>query len=112
MISVKKLFEENNYPNVLLALLDVCVAIAHTYPHIFKPHFEVCLVFIHYFEFIIQDIIDITVGWYIDIEQTTQVFDKCESTIKALRPFWINAIPFGIQLLRQFLDDAVGYVEV
>lgn len=59
-----------------------------------------------------QDVVDFTVGWYIEPEQPNSVVDKCHQVLTDLSPFWYDAIPAAVTLMKQFLDDASAYVEV
>uniref|UniRef100_A0A914WFQ7 Uncharacterized protein n=1 Tax=Plectus sambesii TaxID=2011161 RepID=A0A914WFQ7_9BILA len=97
MTEVRTIMETNDYASILLPLLDISSTIADVYPIIFKPSFE--------------DIVDVIIGWYVDIEQPSEVFEQCESTIKSFRRFWLQNISVGKELLKHFLDDAEGYVE-
>lgn len=59
-----------------------------------------------------QDVVDFTVGWYIEPEQPIAVLDKCHQMLVELRPYWHSAVPAAITLMKQFLDDASAYIEV
>uniref|UniRef100_A0A915PYZ3 non-specific serine/threonine protein kinase n=1 Tax=Setaria digitata TaxID=48799 RepID=A0A915PYZ3_9BILA len=97
MTAVKNWLEVNDSPVVLISLLDTCLAVSKYFPMVFKQSFD--------------DIVDFTVGWYIEPEQPNAVLDKCHQMLVELRPYWHGAVPAAITLMKQFLDDASAYVE-
>ncbi|VDN45605.1 unnamed protein product [Gongylonema pulchrum] len=59
-----------------------------------------------------MDIVDFTVGWYIEPEQPDLVFDICHRALIAFVPFWRESVPSALTLMKHFLEDASAYVEV
>lgn len=97
MTAVKNWLEVNDSSVVLISLLDTCLAVSKYFPAIFKHSFD--------------DVVDFTVGWYIEPEQPIAVLDKCHQMLVELRPYWYSAVPAAITLMKQFLDDASAYIE-
>uniref|UniRef100_A0A0R3RSZ9 non-specific serine/threonine protein kinase n=1 Tax=Elaeophora elaphi TaxID=1147741 RepID=A0A0R3RSZ9_9BILA len=97
MTAMKNWLEVNDSSVVLISLLDICLVVSKYFPTIFKRSFD--------------DVVDFTVGWYIEPEQSTAVLDKCHEMLVELRPYWHSEIPSTITLMKQFLDDASAYIE-
>ncbi|EJD76312.1 hypothetical protein LOAG_16705 [Loa loa] len=97
MTAIKNWLEVNDSSVVLISLLDTCLAVSKYFPAIFKHSFD--------------DIVDFTVGWYIEPEQPIAVLDKCHQMLFELRPYWHSAVPAAVTLMKQFLDDASAYIE-
>lgn len=51
-------------------------------------------------------------GWYVEPDQPKSVLDKCSQMLTDLRPFWFDALPTAVTLMKQFADDATAYLEV
>ncbi|KAL3998360.1 Phosphatidylinositol 3- and 4-kinase family protein [Acanthocheilonema viteae] len=97
MIAIKNWLEVNDSSVVLISLLDTCLAVSKYFPAVFKHSFD--------------DVVDFTVGWYIEPEQPIAVLDKCYQMLIELRPYWHSAVPSAVTLMKQFLDDASAYIE-
>ncbi|KHN84380.1 Serine/threonine-protein kinase SMG1 [Toxocara canis] len=97
MAAVKKQLDTNDSPTVLIPLLDICLAVAQYFPAVFKKSFD--------------DIVDFTVGWYVEPDQPKSVVEKCAQMLTDLRPFWFDALPTAVTLMKQFVDDASAYLE-
>ncbi|MCP9257965.1 BMA-SMG-1, isoform e [Dirofilaria immitis] len=97
MTAIKNWLEVNDSSVVLISLLDICLAVSKYFPAVFKHSFD--------------DVIDFTVGWYIEPEQPKTVLDKCHQMLFELRPYWHSSISVAITLMKQFLDDASAYIE-
>ncbi|XP_059470336.1 serine/threonine-protein kinase SMG1 isoform X2 [Neocloeon triangulifer] len=57
------------------------------------------------------DIVDILIGWHIDISQPDAVIKIASYGLKELNQYWILEIPFTLNLLSQFLEDMEAYRE-
>lgn len=66
----------------------------------------------YYFIDMIQDIVDILVGWYIDFIQKDSLIEFIFNVLIEFYRYWVNDILFFIILLGQFLEDMEVYVEV
>ncbi|VDP14286.1 unnamed protein product [Onchocerca flexuosa] len=97
MTAIKNWLEVNDSSVILISLLDTCLAVSKYFPAVFKHSFD--------------DVVDFTVGWYIEPDQPKAVLDKCHQMLVELRPYWHSAIPAAITLMKQFLDDASAYIE-
>ncbi|CAG9531984.1 unnamed protein product [Cercopithifilaria johnstoni] len=97
MTAIKNWLEVNDSSVVLISLLDTCLAVSKYFPAVFKHSFD--------------DVVDFTVGWYIEPEQPIAVLDKCHQMLVELRPYWHSAVPSALTLMKQFLDDASAYIE-
>lgn len=62
--------------------------------------------------FIQQNIVDILVGWHIDISQDPVLIEYIASALISLHEFWVKEIYFSIELLKQFLEDMEAYSNV
>ncbi len=56
--------------------------------------------------------VDILVGWHIDIQQDTTLIDFISTTLVSLHDFWVKDMSFSIELLQQFLEDMEAYSNV
>ncbi|KAF0561158.1 Serine/threonine-protein kinase SMG1 [Gigaspora margarita] len=72
-------------------ILEVLEKIAERYPTEFGERF--------------QDIIDLLVGWYIDISVSDTLHSLIADTFKRLRSFWGKNLKFAYELLSHFLAD-------
>lgn len=58
---------------------------------------------------LLQDIIDIIVGWHIDVSQPREVLKCATNCLKRMTPYWVIDMGFTINLLHQFLEDAENF---
>ncbi|KAJ6638202.1 Serine/threonine-protein kinase Smg1, partial [Pseudolycoriella hygida] len=63
------------------------------YPRLFEPHFT--------------DIVDIVVGWHLEIDQTDQFKEHCSDILQGFHTFWTSDTNFANNLLSQFLEDII-----
>ena len=56
--------------------------------------------------------VDILVGWHIDIQQDPMLIDYIASALISLHEFWIKDMVFSVDLLKQFLEDMEAYSNV
>jgi hypothetical protein len=59
-----------------------------------------------------EDVVDFTVGWSVDVDQSPAVIAHCQAVLIALQPYWLQALGNACTLMRQFLDDAESHIEV
>lgn len=57
----------------------------------------------------LQDTVDIIVGWHIDVHQPREVLQCATQCLQRLSTYWIQDMGFTLTLLRQFLEDAENY---
>ncbi|CAG8478500.1 7348_t:CDS:10 [Funneliformis caledonium] len=72
-------------------ILEVLEKIAEKYPQEFGDRFK--------------DVIDLLVGWYIDISVSNSLHSLIADTFKKLRPFWSQYLNFAYELMNHFLAD-------
>jgi hypothetical protein len=60
---------------------------------------------------ILQDIVDILIGWHVDPNQPDDVIKIAAYGLRELHQYWILEFPFTIGLLSQFLEDMEAYKE-
>ena len=60
----------------------------------------------------VQNIVDILVGWHIDIQQDPVLIDYIASALISLHEFWVKDMMFSVDLLKQFLEDMEAYSNV
>ncbi len=64
------------------------------------------------FKFLIsQDIVDILVGWHVDIGQSPSLKMHISSVLLSWHSFWIIDLEFSAGLLRQFIEDVESFTE-
>ena len=64
------------------------------------------------FKFLIsQDIVDILVGWHVDIGQSPSLKMHISSVLLSWHSFWIIDLDFSAGLLRQFIEDVESFTE-
>ena len=61
---------------------------------------------------VVQNIVDILVGWHIDIQQDPVLIDYIASALISLHEFWVKDMMFSVDLLKQFLEDMEAYSNV
>uniref|UniRef100_A0A1I7WZN6 Non-specific serine/threonine protein kinase n=1 Tax=Heterorhabditis bacteriophora TaxID=37862 RepID=A0A1I7WZN6_HETBA len=97
MTLISDLLDANNSHVVLVPLLDTCLTVSELYSHVFMAHFE--------------EIVDFTIGWFVEDSLPSSVSDKCYEVISGLNKFWRQEPEFGKQLMLHFLEDITGFVE-
>ncbi|TKS88123.1 Serine/threonine-protein kinase SMG1 [Collichthys lucidus] len=60
---------------------------------------------------ILQDTVDILVGWHIDHTQKQSVTQQVSGWLQNLEQFWVADLTFSTTLLGQFLEDMEAYAE-
>lgn len=63
------------------------------------------------FSFFPQDLLDILVGWHIDITQPGRVIWFVSDALQRLARLWIADMGFTLSVMSQFLDDMQCYTE-
>ena len=58
-----------------------------------------------------QDIVDILVGWHVDIGQSPSLKMHISSVLLSWHSFWIIDLEFSAGLLRQFIEDVESFTE-
>ena len=70
-------------------------------------HFDFPAITLFYF----QDIVDILVGWHVDIGQSPSLKMHISSVLLSWHSFWIIDLEFSAGLLRQFIEDVESFTE-
>uniref|UniRef100_A0A158R632 non-specific serine/threonine protein kinase n=1 Tax=Syphacia muris TaxID=451379 RepID=A0A158R632_9BILA len=97
MKTVKKILDSNESHVVLTPLLNICLTVAKYFPAVFRSEF--------------LDILDFTVGWYIELNQPPEVAEKCNQVLMELRTYFHQAVQPSVELMTQFVDDAKVYIK-
>ncbi|TKS92475.1 Serine/threonine-protein kinase SMG1 [Collichthys lucidus] len=63
------------------------------------------------FSHVMQDTVDILVGWHIDHTQKQSVTQQVSGWLQNLEQFWVADLTFSTTLLGQFLEDMEAYAE-
>ncbi|VDN56668.1 unnamed protein product [Dracunculus medinensis] len=97
MTHINDYLNTNSSPSVLLPLLDICQMVANFFSSLFKKNFD--------------DVVDFTIGWYVEPNQPKGVIKKCRKLLIDLKPFWLEVIPNAINFMNQFLDDTDSHIK-
>lgn len=98
LIDTLKDYLENTEKSAhFIAITNTIQQFAQNYPKQFQPHFA--------------DIVDIVIGWHLEIEQSILIKNHCSYILQNLKPFWLNDVTFTRNLLSQFLEDIISYRE-
>ena len=62
--------------------------------------------------FACKNVVDILVGWHIDMTQKDELIDFVSETLVSFRSFWSIDVHFSTTLLLQFIEDLEAYSEV
>lgn len=91
--SIRSVMERTDVGDIFIVTAELTLAIMGRYPSTFNAEF-------------FHDIIDIIVGWHIDVSQPREVLKCATNCLKRMTPYWIIDMGFTINLLHQFLEDA------
>lgn len=135
------MLEGTETPEVMVATVDVLRELNVNHSHILNNYFQVCyifyfhdvicfcsillfvvvesinipvLYFIQYISyiFLLQDIVDILVGWHIDHHQSPEVMKYVSMALRSFSQLWLANVPIAATLLSQFVEDMEDYCEV
>lgn len=95
MEHLQNLLENTHSSSIFTATVEVIILLSKTYPESLGPLFV--------------DMVDILVGWHLDIEQTKDIKDCAANTLQKLHLFWKSDISFSEYILGQFVEDIVAY---
>lgn len=83
--------EQSDIAETFISITQVLKLIAQNYYRHFKPHF--------------QNIVDIIVGWHLEIEQHSRVKNHCSIILQSFQQCWEADTKFTLDLLGQLLED-------
>lgn len=88
---LKDFLEQTDIAKVFLSIMEAITKFARNYPKSFEPHFS--------------DVVDICIGWHLEVEQENKIKYECSRLLQALSKFWLKDLKFTIKLLGQFMED-------
>lgn len=94
MEKLKEILENCVNPELYLTIINVIELMCQNYPEAVEPYFT--------------DLVDIVVGWHLEMEQSAIVKQSCSRLLQTFKPFWEKDIKFTLSLLGQFLEDIQG----
>lgn len=80
---------------------DIFIAISETIAE-FSKHYK------RAFEVHFMDIVDIIVGWHLEVEQPANLKLHCSVALQQFAPYFLKELDFTFRLLGQFLEDIVA----
>lgn len=83
--------EQSDVAETFIAITQVLIVVAQNYHRHFKPHFT--------------NIVDIIVGWHLELEQQTNVKIHCSIVLQSFHQCWEADPKFTLDLLGQLLED-------
>lgn len=92
---LKDYLENTDKSDHFIAITRAIGQFALNYPKQFTSHFA--------------DIVDIVIGWHLEVDQTRSIKKHCSQILQSFQPFWINDVSFTRNLLGQFLEDMTSY---
>ncbi|CAB3374703.1 Hypothetical predicted protein [Cloeon dipterum] len=95
MKKLHKLLEAAANPKVMCAILEAILLIDASHVMAIKEFFS--------------DIVDLLVGWHVDIDQPDWVIDLASNGLIKLHRYWVMQSQFTQDLLTQFLEDMEAY---
>lgn len=113
--------ESIDSPELITVTADVAINFSRVYCRAFEPYFKVsnyvyiikytyyifiCLYYYCLFVLLIlQDTVDILVGWHIDTSQSIDTNKRISQCIFRLSTYWMADMSFTLGLLEQLLED-------
>lgn len=94
MEKLKELLENCVQSDLYLEIIKVIEIVCRSYPDSIEPYFS--------------DLVDIVVGWHLEMEQSTVVKYYSSRLLQEFKSFWEKDIKFTLNLLGQFLEDIQG----
>ena len=95
---LRDFLEQTDDSKVFIAITQVIMVIAQKYnPRYFKAHFS--------------NIVDIVIGWMMELQQKSKVKNHCSIVLQSFKVFWQNDTKFTLDLLGQLLEDIDGCTE-
>lgn len=98
MAQMKIALESTDLPELLIASVEVILVLIEIYPESFHKHFK--------------DTVDILVGWGLSLMQPNSLINFAVESLKKLEMYWVSEYTFAMSLLKQFLEDTEGYLDV
>lgn len=98
MEQMKIALESTDLPDLLIASVEVILVLIEIYPDCFHKHF--------------RDTVDILVGWGLSLIQPNSLINFAVKSLKKLEIYWLSEYTFAMGLLKQFLEDTEGYLDV
>lgn len=95
---MKLVLESTDFPDLLIASVEVILLLIDIYPDSFHKHFK--------------DTVDILVGWGLSLMQPNSLINFAVESLSKLQCYWVTEYTFAMGLLKQFLEDTEGYLDV
>lgn len=97
MTNTKLILQDTYSEEIVKEILRVFGSISVTYPFTFGSHF--------------QDVVDLLLGWLVDVDTTGGLASAIHAAFLEFRPFWLQNAAFGMEMLKQFLEDLTQSIE-
>ncbi|XP_032597282.1 serine/threonine-protein kinase Smg1 [Drosophila grimshawi] len=88
---LKDFLEAADNPDNFIAISECIVQFSHNYRDAFECHFT--------------NVVDIIIGWQLEIGQPKQLKAHCAYVLEQLTPYFSNQLNFSYGLLHQFIED-------
>ncbi|XP_004535156.1 serine/threonine-protein kinase Smg1 [Ceratitis capitata] len=94
LVALKDYLENAEVADVFIAVSETIGEFSKHYKRAFAAHF--------------MDIVDIIVGWHLEVEQPANLKLHCSVALQNLAPYFLKELDFTFRLLGQFLEDIVA----
>ncbi|XP_030567455.1 serine/threonine-protein kinase Smg1 [Drosophila novamexicana] len=91
MLMLKDFLEGAESPDSFMSISACIVQFSHNYRDAFECHFT--------------DVVDIIIGWQLEIGQPKQLKSHCAYVLEQLTPYFSKQLDFSYGLLAQFIED-------
>lgn len=91
MVMLKDFLEGAESPDIFMGISTCIVQFSHNYRDAFECHFT--------------DVVDIIIGWQLEIGQPKEVKTHCAYVLEQLTPYFSKQLDFSYGLLTQFIED-------
>ena len=91
LLSMQHYLEDVQTAELLLPSLNIFTALAETHLNLFSSLFK--------------DLVDILVGWSLDLRLPKNVQKRIKKLFLLLQPYWLSHLAFSVDLLSKFVTD-------
>ncbi|XP_039962774.1 serine/threonine-protein kinase Smg1 [Bactrocera tryoni] len=91
---LKDYLENAEIAEIFIAVSETITEFSKHYKRAFEVHF--------------MDIVDIIVGWHLEVEQPANLKLHCSVALQQFAPYFLKELDFTFRLLGQFLEDIVA----
>ncbi|XP_055371499.1 serine/threonine-protein kinase Smg1 [Condylostylus longicornis] len=97
LLQLKDYLENSDIVETFVAVSDCIAEFSNNYKKPFEKHF--------------QDIVDIVVGWHLEMDQAMDLKLHCSNVLQNFSDFFVKKLDFTLGLLEQFLEDIAIFAE-